>query len=147
MIEIPERTVTGVHEVTPDVSIEWLFEGRAYIATIKSMRKEAIDAFMDMNKQIIYEHPENQIALTVQDGSLAGIAVTGHMRERTTDLWYAIRERGIEGHMAIVTSRNPITSTLMKLFINTSSRFIASDMVPRFFNDRDEAIEFIKSKL
>lgn len=146
MIEIPDKTMLGLHEIVPGLTMEWLFDGRVYIATLSSIKHQTVDAFVDLNKQIIQHYPPNEFALTVQDVSAANLTITSHLRQRVGEIWEAMRVQELEGYMAFVVNRGPLAA-LTKLFISTSNRFVANKMSLDFFTERDKAITFVKNKL
>lgn len=145
MFEVPVKTAAGVHEIAPGVSLEWLHDGRIYVVTLTNVRRETIDAYVELNKSLIRQ-VGNTLALTLQDVSDSNMGLTSHVRQKTAEIWDELCQRQLVGYMAFVISPGPMAS-MAKLFVNTANRFVASKMSLQFFTDRQKALEFLETKL
>lgn len=147
MIELPLPSAEGVYEVLPDVSMEWRHFGRLYLISLKSVRHEAIDAYVELNKTLMrYENEQKRQGYILQDVSDKSLALTAYLRQKTAEIWKELQALDVDGYITFVIKSGPM-STMMRLSINAMSRFMPGKMKMQLFTDREKALAFLESKL
>lgn len=140
------RYITGVHQITPHLTLEWL-NPHIYEIIMPSSHREAIDDFVDLNTVVVQGWPQDEPYLTLANFTHPDAYLTPYFRTRAAPMWQAAKTRDIWGGVATAVHKTGPVLTLGKFFVNTNSRLFDLRLKMVIETDRDKALAWLNAIL
>jgi hypothetical protein len=145
-INIPPKDTVGEQRIMEGLYFEWLDEGKLYFLRLTNMAVETVDAYIDIQKQLITEWDVTQPYLLLHDISHPSVDVNAQIRKRAPELWQVVRQRKIFGLTVFMLNDKGLNKAA-KVFINTMQRILVSDLKFQFVNDRERGLVLMRDYL
>jgi hypothetical protein len=127
---------------SPDVSFEWIDEGRIAVFTLPSVARDAIDAYFQKLTEVMLALPEGGRLLSLHDFSHRSIMITPYFKMRSDEFNKLAKSYNWRSKTAILMS-NTIAGKIIRLIADAVSAN-RGDIELRFFKDRDEALAWLR---
>jgi hypothetical protein len=137
---------SAVEQIAPGLTREWRHGRRMVIYTLTNPSRQAIDAYIDSNIELVKSWPRDQIMYNVQDISHKNMVLTEHFRARLTEVADVVRGHGVRTKAAIIlpdTLMFRVFSMFGRFFVNRSRQHI----IQRYFVDRKAGIEWVEAQM
>ena len=141
---IPDPDTQGPVDYGHNVTFEWIEDGRIAVFSLKDTSRTSVDAFFMVNLAFAEQNRGKTIYI-FNDAMSPNIALTQYFRQKLTKLAEVFEEFDITAVIASVIQPG-LFSTIAKLFSNFLSKS-APRSTQRFFNDYDEALNWLKTHL
>ncbi|MCC7447963.1 MAG: hypothetical protein IT324_11130 [Anaerolineae bacterium] len=137
----PDSSAAAIEQITPHISLEWLFERRGFAITIHDGSRETVDAWFETVKAIALDWHADQLFLSLYDFSYPNIAMSPYARSRSE----ALRDLRPElNTRTAVVLHNSLVVQLAQFFIVLGRR---DSLVARIFTNRPPAIDWLRREM
>lgn len=140
-MKLPVKTSTGIHPLSPHVTLEWLDTGRMVVLTLKDNSRTAVADWAAIIQAVATDWDTNKPYLALYD--LSGIEITPYYRERGLDISDAVQH--LSGRYAVVLDDGGSMSTMRLYFKMAIEKRSARE--GKIFTDRDKALAWLREKL
>ena len=141
---IPPPDTTGPQDFGHGVTFEWIEGGRIAVFTMKDSTRASVDTFINVNIALAEQHRGKTIYI-FNDAASPHISLTPYLRQKVTNLAGTLEALGITATMATLVEPG-FFSTIAKIFGSILSKS-TPHITQNFFNDRDEALDWLKAQL
>ena len=132
-------SATGtVEELSSGLTREWLYDGQIVVYTVKDVRRETIDAWLETFTTDIMNWPADGIFRVVHDLSIAG-GITPYGRTRGQEMFNTCPE--VLTWAALVLP-DTFVNDLIRIFLRTQSTHTES-RVRECFTTREDALKWL----
>ena len=136
-----ETTLQTVQAIAPHINFEWGKDGQIGVFEIRTVSRDAFDAWFQVMLELMDTWPVDRPLLTVQDNNFPGAAFTPSLREHSKHI--ANHRPELTMHTAVILPKTLVVQ-FVEFFLRTVQK---PNRQTRIFFSREDAITWLMTKV